>query len=71
MKDPATGWVEATIIINGQTLTFAESLTLRVAVSTFHMSLTSKEGRHLLGPIGDNYLGHCERLHELIFRNNP
>lgn len=37
MQDKDTGWTEADITINGQPLTFAESMALRVAVSSYRM----------------------------------
>lgn len=71
MKDEGTGWVEADVTINGVKLTFAESLTLRVAISTFHMSLTSDKGRRALGPVGNGYLRHLENIGAYIFKTKP
>lgn len=71
MKHAPTGMVEADITINGQTLNFAESMTLRVAISCFLMSLTSEEGRTLLGPIADGYVVHLGNVQTYLFKNQP
>lgn len=55
MIDKTTGWVEADITINGKTLSFAESMTLRVAITSFLMQVVSKENARLLGPISGGY----------------
>lgn len=39
--DPESGWVEPDVIINGRALTFAECMTLRVAVSSMRISLSA------------------------------
>jgi hypothetical protein len=41
IRNKETGWVEAEVVINGQSLTFAESMALRVAVSSYRMFLAA------------------------------
>lgn len=43
MHDPETGWTEADITINGAVLSFGQSMALRVAVSSFLMSLSEPD----------------------------
>jgi hypothetical protein len=40
IKHEETGMVEATVTINGRALSFAQSMTLRVAVGSFRISLS-------------------------------
>ena len=64
--DKETGWVEPDIIVNGRALTFAECMVLRVAVSSFRMSLSAPSIRSGLGePLAENYdryLAHVEMV---------
>lgn len=65
IRDSATGWVEATITVNGVELSFAESLAVRVAVTSFRMQVNDTETKELLGPVSqgyDNQLAHVEEL---------
>lgn len=56
IRDEETGWVEAHVVINGYRLNFAEAMTLRVAVSSFRMSVSNEETARLLGePLAKNY----------------
>ena len=55
IKNEETGWTEATIVVNGQTLNFAEALTVRVALENYAMWLSNDDTREMLGPIGDGY----------------
>jgi hypothetical protein len=67
MKDEATGWIEADITINGRALTFAESMTLRVAIGSFRLSLSNPEMRSGLGPqLAENYDHHCASIEDAI-----
>ncbi len=47
--DPESGWVEPDIIINGQPLTFAECMALRVAVGNFRLQLCAVSMREGIG----------------------
>lgn len=49
MKDPQTGWIEADVTINGQPLTFAQAMCLRVAVTSFRMSFSNPDTRRMIG----------------------
>lgn len=55
IRDKETGWVEADVVINGKPLTFAESMTLRVAITSFLMQVSNQETAELLGPISVGY----------------
>jgi len=56
MKDATTGWTEADIVINGHKLTFAESMTLRVAIGSFRIGLSDKHMREGIGEmLAHNY----------------
>lgn len=56
--DKESGWVEPDIIVNGRALTFAECMAVRVAVTSFRLSLTSASMRAGLGPLANNYDHH-------------
>lgn len=47
--DDDSGWVEPDILINGRALTFAECMAVRVAVSSFRITLTAFSVRQGLG----------------------
>lgn len=51
MLDEKTGWTEPDVTINGTSLTFGQSMALRVAVSTFLMSLSEPDA------LGDDEAG--------------
>jgi hypothetical protein len=59
-----TSWSEATIVINGYQLTFAESMSVRVAVSSFRMSLNAN--RKELGLIADGYDFHLTAVEQKL-----
>jgi len=71
MKNDETGWIEADITINGQPLSFAESLTLRVAIQSFLMFLSSVQVQQDLGVISDGYSRACQSINEKLFRPKP
>jgi hypothetical protein len=48
-KDDDSGWVEPDILVNGRALTFAECMAVRVAVSSFRITLTASSVRRGLG----------------------
>ena len=66
IHDSETGWVEPTITINGRELTFAQAMTLRVAVGHFGMFLADGAIRRSIGDrLADGYranLGEIERF---------
>ena len=69
MKDPETGWVEADVTINGKALSFAESMTLRVAVNSFQMWCAHGENREGLGTrLADNYDRHAGEIMRAMLR---
>lgn len=49
MRDDQIGWIEADVTINGRVLTFAESMTLRVALDNFHMFVSNEAVKKDLG----------------------
>lgn len=54
--------VEADVAVNGKPLTFAQSMVLRVAVSSFLMSCTATE----LGEIGPLYAARSREILKLL-----
>lgn len=63
-----TSMIEPDITINGELLTFAEAMTLRVAVGSLRISLADPAFRAELGPIGENYDVHLQRIEALMIR---
>ena len=56
IHDTETGWTEPTITINGRQLSFAEAMTVRVAVSSFRLFVAEPSNREGLGPgLAQNY----------------
>ncbi len=68
MQDEDSGWVEADITINGQTLTFGQSMALRVAVSSFRMSLISEAMQNGLGEIAAGYDAQLLAVERALFK---
>lgn len=60
--DKESGMVEPDIIVNGRALAFAECMSVRVAVSSFRLSLTSQTMREGLGTLATNYDHHLARV---------
>jgi hypothetical protein len=58
---------EADIIINGQRLTFAQSMTLRVAIGSFLIELSDKKYMERLGETGVLYQARASEIQQLIF----
>jgi hypothetical protein len=57
--DFESGLVEPDIIVNGRALTFAECMAVRVAISTFRITLREPEIRRGVGePLASNYDAH-------------
>lgn len=60
-------WAEAAITINGSRLSLAESMTLRVAVSSFRMQLHDQAFREALGvELAIAYDRHCQTIERKI-----
>ena len=60
--DKETGWAEAEIVINGQPLSFAESMSVRMAVSSYRMFISENKrdiGERLAAGY-DHHLGEVE-----------
>lgn len=66
IRDHETGWIEASVTINGTTLSFAEAMSLRVAVSSFRIQLGDPAFRAGLGSIAANYDAHLARVEQLL-----
>jgi len=65
--DTESGWVEPDIVINGRALTFAECMTVRVAIGSFRLSLKSKGMRTGLGePLVTNYDRHAASVEQTM-----
>ncbi len=71
--DPDSGWVEPDIVINGRALTFAECMSLRVAVSNFRMSLSAPMMRAGLGErLAEGYDHHLAAIEQtMLTRSEP
>jgi hypothetical protein len=70
--DKDSGWVEPDILVNGYVLTFAECMAVRVAVSSFRLSLTAPSLRDGLGAtLAGNYDHHLARVERAMFRRQP
>lgn len=69
MRSPDGTMVEPDITINGAELTFAQSMTVRVAVSSFAIGLQDPEHVEALGPIGLAYQARIREIFHLIARS--
>lgn len=49
MRDERSGWVEPDITVNGRRLTFAEAMTVRVALGSFRLFLSEPLNVEMLG----------------------
>jgi hypothetical protein len=67
-KDDESGLVEPDITINGYPLTFAECMSVRVAIGSYRMLLSSPEVRKQLGNLAVNYEFHLANV-ERVFLN--
>lgn len=62
-RDPETGMVEPDIIVNGHVLSFAECITMRVAITSFAMWLDDPANRVGLGEqLATNYDHHAAMI---------
>ena len=67
MKDPAgIGMPEPDIVINGKTLTFGQAMTMRVAVSSFHMYVSDAQNAKVLGTIAEGYAARCAEIETIM-----
>ena len=58
--------MEAHIVINGTTLNEAQSMAVRVAVSSMRMELNDPEQCAELGPIAEGYKNRLSELEEIL-----
>jgi hypothetical protein len=66
IHDESTGLNEPTVVIEGETLTFAEAMTLRVALSSFRLSMNAVTSAHALGEMAKHYDYHAQRVEALL-----
>lgn len=59
IKDEETGWVEPSITINGQPLSFAEAMTVRVAIATMQLQMSDPATQALVGKVAAGYVACC------------
>lgn len=70
-SDVESGWVEPDIVINGRALTFAECMAVRVAVSSFRISLSAPSLREGLGTaLADGYDRQLASVEQAMLRGN-
>jgi len=70
--DKETGWVEPDILVNGRALTFAECMTMRVAIGNFRLALTSASFRVAIGEtLASNYDHHLAAVEMTMLRGRP
>lgn len=56
------GLIEPDVTINGQELSFAESMTLRVAVGNMRLSMNDDSAKKALGELAGNYDHHLASI---------
>lgn len=67
IRDPETGWTEPAIRINGTALTFAQAMTIRVAVGSFLMTVNDQGARQELGiGLADGYRARLLEVEALM-----
>jgi hypothetical protein len=68
-------WVEPDITINGTKLNFAQSLTVRVAIETFAITIGAMPGmgsaRRQSMPSYEGYAARLEEIRTILFANQP
>ena len=65
-----TGLTEAHVVINGVTLTFGQSMALRVAASDFHMQMSDHETAEAIGwQLADGYKARLSEVLKLMIGN--
>jgi len=66
-KDESTGLVEPDLIVNGRALTFAECMSVRVAVGNMRIMLQDAEHRRGIGEqLATNYDHHLARVEQTM-----
>lgn len=69
-KDKESGWIEPDIVINGQALTFAECMSLRVAVGSCRISFNAPSMRAGFGEgLAKGYDHHLANIEKLMLKN--
>jgi hypothetical protein len=73
LEDSDTGLREPTITIEGEVLTFAEAMTLRVAIGMFCIQLADPDFRRGLGEVlAGHYARHAHAIEHLcIWHRRP
>lgn len=71
IRDEHTGWSEAEIIINGQPLNFAESMSVRVAVTSYLMFVSNNKTADELGTVARGYRSALISVFEKMRRDMP
>jgi len=60
---------EATITINGVTLAYAQSMSVRVAITSFLWDLHDAEHLKALGRIGELYQARLREVEQILIKN--
>ena len=69
IHDKETGWTEASIDINHVRLSFAEAMSLRVAVTSMRLSMNENATRTMLGEeLAEGYDRHLAKIEQLIIK---
>lgn len=66
--DPESGLVEPDVVINGTPLTFAQVMSLRVAVGGYRMLLDTPSMHEHLGTLADNYIAHLIAVERVMLK---
>jgi len=67
IHDRESGWSEAEVIINGHPLSFAESMALRVAVSSFRMFVCEPSNAKDIGErLAEGYDHHLTSIEAMM-----
>lgn len=66
--DKESGMVEPSIIVNGRALTFAECMSVRVAISSFRLQLSAPSMTDALGQLATNYDHHLANVEQTMLR---
>lgn len=70
--DRNSGWVEPDIVINGRALTFAECMSVRVAIGSFRLSLQDREICAGIGTVlACNYDHHLASVERTMLSPEP
>jgi len=70
--DKQSGLVEPDIVVNGRALTFAECMSVRVAIGSFRITLSDPEFRAGIGEqLAGNYDRHLSAVEQTMLRGTP